>query len=378
MQRQETHPGRRSGRAAHLAAVLALAAIAIALTASAAQGAVPRSFWGIGSQTYLDEAAGDFALMGQGKVGTLRQAIFWSNLDPTPNPGDTNWSSVDAIVGAAARNGVEILPFFYGTPAWVAQGLDGRNCKPEKCGIFAPKRKAALAAWATFLGEAVDRYGPNGTFWAENPTIPKLPFRAYQIWNEMNSSTFYAPKAKPKDYAKLLNASADAIRFRDPSAQIVLGGMAQLAGSKKAVEASEYLEDFYNVAGVEDDFDGVAIHPYGASVEKISSQVELFRKVMKQAGDSGASLWVTEIGAGSASGGNPLNRGKQGQAQLLTKAFNYFKKSRNKHNLETVIWFSWMDSQVSICDWCKTSGLFKKNRTPKPAWNAFTKFTGGS
>jgi polysaccharide biosynthesis protein PslG len=376
MSRQETHLGHRSGRAAHLAGFLALAAIAIALTAPAAQGAIPRSFWGIGSQTALDDAALD--RMGQGQVGTLRHAIFWSITDPSPAAGDEDWSSVDPIVAGAARNGVEILPFFFGTPAWVAQGLDGRNCQPVKCGTFAPKKKAALEAWKTYLGAAVDRYGPNGTFWTDNPTLPKLPFRTYQIWNEMNSTTFYKPKASPKQYAKLLSASAEAIRAKDPAAEIVLGGMAQLAGSRKAVEASEYLKDFYKVAGVEDDFDGVAIHPYGASVDKISSQVELFRKVMKQAGDSGASLWVTEIGAGSATGGNPLNRGKQGQAQLLTKAFKYFRKSRNKHNIESLIWFSWMDSKVSICEWCKTSGLFKKDLRPKPAWNAFTKFTGGS
>jgi polysaccharide biosynthesis protein PslG len=375
MTRQETHLGHRAGRAAHFAAFLALAAIAIALTASAAQGAIPRAFWGIGSQTALDDASLD--RMGQGQVGTLRHAIFWSITDPTPAAGDEDWSSVDPIVGGAARNGVEILPFFFGTPQWAAQ-LDGRNCQPVKCGTFAPKKKAALEAWETYLGAVVDRYGPNGTFWTDNPSIPKLPFRTYQIWNEMNSTTFFKPKASAKHYAKLLSASADAIRPKDPSADIVLGGMAELAGSKKAIDASDYLRSLYRVRGVEKDFDGVAIHPYGASVRKVGDQIELFRKVMKQSGDAGAGLWVTEIGAGSATGGNPLNRGKQGQARLLTDTFKYFEKNRRKLRIQNVDWFSWMDSKVSICEWCKTSGLFKSGLREKPAWRAFTKFTGGS
>lgn len=377
MTRQDTLLVNRSGWTGYLTAIVALAALALALVASSANAATPRAFWGVGSQTPLDDAGGDFDRMGQGKVGTLRQPVFWSDIDPTAEPGDTNWEPLDVIVGAAARNGVQVLPFFYGTPRWAAQ-LDGRTCSPAKCGAFAPRKKAGLAAWTAFLGEAVDRYGPQGAFWTENPAIPKMPFEAYQIWNEQNSSTFFRPKASPKDYAKLLNASAEAIRPKDPTADIVLGGMAELAGSKKAIEASEYLASFYRVGGVEEDFDGVAIHPYGASIEKVADQVELFRKVMKRGGDSGAGLWVTEIGAGSATGGNPLNRGKQGQARLLTETFKYFAKNRVKFKIQNVDWFSWMDSKVSICEWCKTSGLFKKGLRPKPAWNAFTKFTGGS
>jgi hypothetical protein len=154
--------------------------------------------------------------------------------------------------------------------------------------------------------------------------------------------------------------------------------MAQLAGSKDAETGSEYLEDFYKLKGVKKDFDAVAIHPYGASLGKVSGQVELFHDVMKQSRDPNAGLWVTEIGAGSANGGNPLNRGLQGQAKLLKTTFKYFEKKRNKFNIENVTWFSWVDSKESICDWCKTSGLFKTRLREKPAWRAFTKFTGGS
>src|SRR4051812_26593023 len=106
MTRQETQLGRLSGWAAYLAALLAIAIVAAAAMASTAQAAVPKTFWGLGSQTPLDPNGPDFDRMGQGKVGTLRQAIFWSDIDPTPDPGDSNWAAVDALVGAAARNDV--------------------------------------------------------------------------------------------------------------------------------------------------------------------------------------------------------------------------------------------------------------------------------
>ena len=357
---------------------VAVVAIMLSLTMGAATSSAkaPPSFFGVAAQTPLDTT--DFARMGKGNVGSLRIIVNWATIDPTSAVGDNNWFSVDPIVYDAAANGVDILPFLYGTPTWVAKDLDNQKCKGTKCVIYAPKSAAAIEAWETFVGEFVDRYGPNGTFWTDHPEVLKNPITEYQILNEQNSESFFAPKPSPKLYAKLLSAAADAIRSRDATAEIILGGMAELSGSHKAIIGSKYLADFYKVSGVEDDFDAVATHPYGATVGKVSSQVEKYRKVMKQAGDSGADMYVTEVGAGSATGGSSLNRGKQGQADLLTDIYKYFIKKANSFNIQEVDWFSWQDATVSICDWCKTSGLLTKADKAKPSYKAFTKLTGGT
>ena len=268
-------------------AALALAALTT-LTAGAATGAAkaPASFYGVVPQTTLGSS--DLERMGNGKVGTLRSWVNWAAIDSEPGTADNNWVSFDPIVLEAARNGVEVLPFIFGTPQWVAKELDNSNCGGAKCSITAPKSGAALDAWESFVGEAVDRYGPNGEFWAEHPEVPETPILAWQIWNEQNSKSFYAPKPSPKGYAKLLAAAARAITSRDAGADVVLGGMAELAGSRKAIPGSEYLADLYRVKGAKKSFDAVAPHPYGASVAKVSSQVELYRKAMKRGGDSGA------------------------------------------------------------------------------------------
>jgi hypothetical protein len=345
-----------------------------AATGSAASA--PASFFGVASQTPLD--SNDFVRMGTGKVGSLRVIVNWASIDPTAAAGDNNWFTVDPLVYDAATNGVDILPFLYGTPTWVAKDLDNQKCKGAKCVIYAPKSAAAIEAWKTFVAEFVDRYGQNGTFWTDHPEVPKNPIDEFQILNEQNSESFFAPKPNPKLYAKLLSAAADAIRSRDPSAEIILGGMAELAGSHKAIVGSKYLADLYKVNGAKDDFDAVATHPYGATVGKVSSQVEKYRKVMKQAGDSGGDMYVTEVGAGSATGGSSLNRGKEGQADLLTDIYKYFSKKADSFNIQEVDWFSWQDATVSICDWCKTSGLLTKSGKAKPSYKAFTKLTGGN
>ena len=354
-------------------AVTALAAVTLLIAAAPSQAKAPRTFFGVVPQTALGDT--DFDRMGQAKIGTLRILVSWNTINASA--GSFDWGGLDAVVGGAAENGVEVLPFLYGTPDWVATGLDGRSCSGD-CSIFAPKSAAALDSWSTFVGAAVDRYGPNGQFWTENPTVPKVPITAWQIWNEQNSSTFFAPKPNQKAYAKLVGAASDAIKTRDPAAEVVLGGMADLAGSSKAIRGSKYLAKLYKVSGVKSDFDGVAPHPYGATLDKVIGQIDLYRQVMKKAGDSKADLWITEIGWGSKSGGHPLNKGTKGQAKLLKDSFKYFVKKRNALNVENVDWFSWMDSQTKICAWCGSSGLFKAGLKAKPSLKAFTKFTGGS
>ena len=356
-----------------IAGVLALSAIG--LVAGSAQAApVPKTFYGIVPQLPLDVP--DYNRMGQGNVGTLRVQLTWEAADPAPPVGDYSFYGFDPIVREAARNGVTVLPFVFGTPPWVATGLDGRQCTTD-CSIFAPKSQAALAAWSDFLRTAVARYGPNGTFWKFHPELPQLPIRTWQIWNEQNSPKFFAPKPKTKRYAKLLKASAKAIRSVDPSATIILGGMAELSGVKTAIKGADYLRQLYKIKGAKKRFEGVAPHPYGARMAKVEKQIALVRKVLRRK-DKKAELWITEIGWSSGEGKHPLKRGPAGQAKRLKEAFKYFKKRSRKLHVKNVDWFSWTDSPTSICKWCEDAGLFAPFLIPKPSWTAFTKFTGGS
>ncbi len=344
--------------------------------AAQAKAKAPADFFGVSPQTTV--FGGDVDRMGVAKVGVMRIIINWAAVDQTAAPDDNDWTGPDSIMLEAARNGIEIQPFIFGTPSWVAQGLDNQKCTGDDCVVYAPKSKAALAAWEKFVSEAVARYGPGGTFFQLNPGVPQNPITDWQAWNEMNSETFYAPKPSPKKYAKLLKAFAAGVNSQDRRAKVVLGGMAELAGSKQAVDGSGYLADLYKVKGAKKSFDGVAIHPYGASVGKIADQTDLFTDVIKKARDKKVGLWVTEIGAGSDKGGSSLNRGTKGQAKLLKAGYKYFIKKRKKLNVQVVDWFSWQDSPVEICVWCTSSGLLALDGSAKPSLKEFVKLTGGS
>ena len=363
----------RNARAAITVAVAALAMLTVGVGTGAAKP--PASFFGVVPQTSLGSK--DFERMSSGKVGTLRTILTWAAVDKAVGADDNDWSSFDPLVLEAARNGIEMQPFIFGTPNFVARDLDGVNCTSSKCGLYAPKSAAALDAFKSFVGEAVDRYGPNGEFWNLHPEAQKDPILVWQILYEQNSKSFFLPKPDPKHYAKVLAAANEAIDQRDPSADVVLGGMPELAGSHKAILGSEYLAKLYKVKGVKDTFDAVAPHPYGATLGKVTSQIDLYRQAMKKAHDSGASMYVTEVGAGSKKGGSSLNRVKKGQATLLRDIYKYFAKQRNKLHVEAVDWFSWQDSPTSICSWCSSSGLLTTSGQAKPSYKEFTKLTGG-
>ena len=146
----------------------ALCCVWMAVPAVASGSAAPRDFYGVVSQQ-RDLGADDVARMGAGRVGTLRVALPWSEVDPSPLPGDYDWSHFDAVVGEAARQGIVILPTVFTVPDWVAfeDGCAGPAGGP--CSITPPSSQLALSAWRTFLGAAARRYGPGGPFLGPAP-----------------------------------------------------------------------------------------------------------------------------------------------------------------------------------------------------------------
>jgi polysaccharide biosynthesis protein PslG len=352
---------------------IACALIAIAGLAPSAAAAEPRSFWGVSSQTGL--GAADLARMGEAEVGTLRALFSWATVEPVA--GARDWSAIDAVVAEAAANEIAVLPFLYGTPDWVAQGLDRRRCAGD-CAVYPPRSDAALLSWRRFVGDAVRRYGRGGEFWAEHPTLPKQPIFAWQIWNEQNSPDFFAPRISSRRYARLLDRAAKAIRGVNRRAEVILGGMAEIAGVAGAKPGWAYLRALYRRRGARRDFDGIAPHAYAASFAGVRGQIAKTRRAARAAGDPETTMWITEIGVASGRGEDPFELGPAGQAAHLRRSFRFLRRRRRALAAKAVIWFSWRDAATAICGWCPTSGLFDGSYAAKPAFQAFTRFTGGA
>jgi hypothetical protein len=361
------------------AALTLVAAIALLAFASSAQAA-PRDFFGVMPQTTLTDE--DVERMNQAHAGSLRFEIPWDHVDPSAAPGDYTLAAIDDTMRKLAENNIRAIPFLYGTPDWVAE-LENSDCSGDICRIYAPHTGAGLAAWKTFVSDMVKRYGPGGAFWSENPSVPEKPVKVWQIWNEQNSDSFYGPKPNVKNYAKLLDAADSAIASEDPQADVLLGGMfiSPRGGRKPSIFSNKFLAKLYTIKGAKKDFDGVGIHPYAGQMKKVIAQTELMIDAMKDARDTSASTWITEIGWASSGPPNPLVKGSKGQADRLKEAFKYFLKNRRKFNTKAVVWYSWRDNpdpDVGLCEWCPGSGLVTEDMKAKPSLKQFTKFSGGS
>ncbi|MGH2924958.1 MAG: hypothetical protein ACRDK1_03205, partial [Solirubrobacterales bacterium] len=103
-----------------------------------------------------------------------------------------------------------------------------------------------------------------------------------------------------------------------------------------------------------------------------------YRAVMKAHGDATKPLWLTELAWGSAPPDSfGINKGPAGQAQMLSRAYKLILDHRAAWNIQRLFWYHWRDPQhtAASCSFCGSAGLLSFDRSPKPAFTAFTHFT---
>jgi hypothetical protein len=357
---------------------LAIAALTVAAAAPSAV-ALPGKFWGVVPQQ--PPTPEQLQRLKAGGVDSMRIALSWASVQPNQG-GPIDFTSVDPLIATTATAGIEVLPFLYNAPSW-AVPVDRRFASPSTLPVRNGKQSSG---WKKFVQAAVLRYGPNGSFWAQNPAIPKRPIRTWQIWNEENFKYFVA-KPNPVEYGKLVKLSAAAIKGVDPGAKIILGGMfarpIEATFNKKppqAYFATDFLQQMYeSTPGIKSKFQGVALHPYTGTYKRLIPYIEEFREVLKANNDAGKSLWITELGWSSQHpvSGNSFAKGRGGQAQQLRGAFRVLSAKQRLWHLQRVYWFS-IGDQKGACNFCDGSGLFGEGFVPKPAWSAFVGFAGGT
>jgi polysaccharide biosynthesis protein PslG len=343
--------------------MLAAAFVALAFAAAPRSDAalLPAGFFGLSPQSLPNDS--DYELMEEAGVLSLRLPLNWPQIEPA-GPYEADWSGFDVGVELAARHGMRVFPFVSGSPHWVAS--EGR---------LEPATAWQLRAWASFLRRAVERYGAGGAFWREHPQLPYLPVRDWEIWNEENIVTFGS--ANPARFARLIRASGRVIHDTDPDAKAILGGLfGRPLQIPPNIASGDFLSRIYRARNVKRYFDGVALHPYVANAAAMRPQIRNLRRVMRVHHDAGTPLYITELGWGSASFESRWERGPQGQARELDRAFSMLTGNRRAWRIGGVWWFSWADAH-DACQFCDSAGLLNEAREAKPSWYEFNAWTGG-
>lgn len=344
-----------------LAALAALLALALTAPSADAKTKVPGDFFGISATLPSED---DYAGMGNAGFGAFRFDINWAAVQQTRN-GGFDWSGTDATVRLAAGNGMQPTPLLLGTPRFVKANAEG---------LYPPTNSSAnKASWKRFLEAAAERYGRAGEFWAENPDVPELPVRQWLIWNEQNARAFWKPKPNPRDYATLVKISDQAISAVDPRAKIVLGGMFGYPRDERSYSAVDFLRRFYQRPGIEKHFDSIGVHPYGAGVGTVRTQVLEARRAARKAGDGNVGILVGEIGwASTGPKSSEEVVGAKGQAKRLRSGLELLVKKRRAWNIDGAVVYVWRDfpAEFTACLWCPFAGLLEEGGSSKPALSA--------
>jgi len=170
-----------------------------------------------------------------------------------------------------------------------------------------------IADYVAGIQRFLTRYGPNGTFFKENPGLPHRPVRYVEIWNEPNFQ-YMIPDRQPRSevekerealYAKVLPAAYRAVKERWPEVTVVGFG----AGGAAAAD----MRFIRNVFAADPDligrsFDILSTHPYVTPVPpeadsirswgsySVAKSLADIRKTLAQHGVAGKPIWYTEVG----------------------------------------------------------------------------------
>ena len=164
--------------------ISAALALICAMPAQAAKRKVPHGFYGVmwnRAGTDADPATRDsqFALMAKSGVESVRTVFSWAQAQPTAGQ-PPSFSYTDSVVALAAAHRVSLLPVVIYTPFWARDHPESASSGPR-----------LPSDYSAYLTALIGRYGPKGTFWTDNPAIPKVPIRTWQIWNEPHFEDYW-------------------------------------------------------------------------------------------------------------------------------------------------------------------------------------------
>lgn len=324
----------------------------------AAMGTVADLTWGI-TRADMDRT---IAAMRDAGITWVRANQNWAAAEPdTKGVLNNGWlADIDYAVSQARASGIQVLmPIADGVPYWASADpskyVDATGVRRWNK-LWRPSNPADYAAFATAM---VNRYKPLGV-------------RAYEVWNEPNTSYFWPSGPNAAEYTALLSSAYPAIKAADPAATVVVGGLSK--------NDYTYVEALY-AAGAKPYFDAVALHPYTGAVDptwcwnqtgttKLSKDafcgIEEVRRSMVANADSAKSIWLTEFGWSTTTGTYGVSEAVQ--ADFLNKAMTRVRS--NYSYVATAFWYNFRntgylyDNPLDIeANW----GLMRTDFAPKPA-----------
>lgn len=290
----------------------------------------------------------------------LRLDLHWSYLEPEFNQLQYV-KELDQLMTELNRRQAHEVVYLVGSPRFVSTAKPGDpqydKYPPSENPLALPGlgQASGIDLFAARMKELTTRY-PNVDAW--------------EIWNEPNIPSSWAPKEDPIAYGKLAMKTAALL----PSDRLkVLGGMAYF--SEMPMRSGEPMLKVLLDYQVQNIVDVVSYHPYtnlpdGAGEFDLKEKVALYNGYMRQHGVK--QIWATEFGWSTYPGPveyQPLITQQQ-QADYLLKRIALMMET----DFERIFLFALadLDERASVRD--RYYGLLDRNGDPKPSYSALKSF----
>ena len=283
----------------------------------------------------------------------VRLGLHWMLLEP--EEGKYNLGPIDQMMAMVKENGLRNITSVVGTPRF-ATSVAPDDQYAKYFDKFPPKDPRIFAQRMMMLAK---RY-PQVDVW--------------QVWNEPNIPGFWAPKADPEGYGRLLLASVQALRATVPAKPIAMAGMAYY--SEMAGRHGLMIQEMGKLGAFNLDLI-VAYHPYTPKPEGADNDDRDFlvhvpngHQWLRAAGVK--QIWATEWGWSSYAGPKleqPIV-GEDGQADYTLRRLALMAAL----DYDRVFLFTLSDLDARAIDRDRSYGLLRENGEPKPIYHALSRF----
>ena len=266
-----------------------------------------------------------------------------------------------------------------------------------------------------FTREMVEKFGPNGSYWANNSGADR-PVTAWELGNEPNlaSNTTHPgdpyTKARAEEFgdhfAEYAAAARNGAQNRGQEIEVLLAGLFTTGptgchGEGSNRECSKEAADFIEDMGHNSSYDAVSVHPYVFKVGKnphapncgpepqcntdltdaanrVYSNIDKVRNALRNENENNKEIWVTELGFPTDTN-NPstfpsVTEGTQ--EKLIDATFNRIKANHKDLGVSHLFYYNIQDDPNKVT-WDYRSGLRRGKGKNRPAWEAYARQASG-
>lgn len=300
------------------------------------------------SDAELDQALSSMRTLG---VGWHRAIFYWGSIETSNDVWW--WRDYDPYVDRIRSAGISIMAQVAYTAPWASSGSTDR---------YPPRN---YDDWYDYVYHLVSRYGSRANGLGSDYGRNQIHY--WEIWNEPDIPGFWA--GTPSEYARLLATAYQAVKAADPTAKVLLGGLARAGALHDPEFPEKILGDPVYPAGQY--FDIYNIHLNQHPMEVVRRIIEDDEEMLRTYGYDYDSrpLWVTEGGYPSDASFQNISAYQGGQTAQSLYVADWVDLVRAL-GAAKVFWYRLRD-RTPVVAAQDTSGLMSPSFVPKPAFSTY-------